>query len=68
MVGCTSYGGTMSAGKGDRVRPYNRKLWDEGWDRVFGKKLCERGMPLPCKTCDIGWRCSAYDYQGDKND
>ena len=27
----------MSAGKGDRVRPYNRKLWDKGWDRAFGK-------------------------------
>lgn len=27
----------MTAGKGDRVRPYNRKRWDEGWDRVFGK-------------------------------
>ena len=26
------------AGKGDRTRPFNQKKWDEGWERVFGKK------------------------------
>ena len=24
------------AGKGDRPRPFNRKRWDEGYDRAFG--------------------------------
>ena len=24
------------AGKGDRIRPFNRKKWDEGYERVFG--------------------------------
>ncbi len=28
----------MNAGKGDKIRPYNRKLWDAGWDRAFGGK------------------------------
>lgn len=27
----------MSAGKGDRIRPFNRKKWDEGYERAFGK-------------------------------
>lgn len=26
------------AGKGDTYRPYNRKKWEEGWERIFGKK------------------------------
>lgn len=25
-------------GKGSRYRPYNRKKWDDGWNRAFGKK------------------------------
>lgn len=25
------------AGKGDTYRPLNRKLWDEGYDRIFNK-------------------------------
>jgi hypothetical protein len=27
------------AGKGDRPRPVDRKKWDAGWERVFGKKI-----------------------------
>lgn len=26
------------AGKGDQYRPVNRNKWDEGWERIFGKK------------------------------
>lgn len=25
------------AGKGDSYRPVDKKKWDEGWERVFGK-------------------------------
>ncbi len=25
------------AGKGDKTCPFNRKRWDTGWDRAFGK-------------------------------
>ena len=27
----------MTAGKGDRIRLYNRQRWDAGWDRAFGR-------------------------------
>ena len=30
--------GPWHGGKGDRRRPFNRKKWDEGWERVFGRK------------------------------
>lgn len=26
------------AGKGDKYRPVDRKKWEEGWERAFGKK------------------------------
>lgn len=26
------------AGKGDKLRPQNRKKWEEGWERIWGKK------------------------------
>ncbi len=41
----------MNAGKGDRVRAYNRKRWDEGWDRAYGKERCRYDMLLPCEGC-----------------
>lgn len=53
MVSGSSYGGIMTAGKGDRIRSYNRKRWDEGWDRAFGKEQCRHGLLLPCKTCNF---------------
>lgn len=28
--------GPWSGGKGDRRRPYDQKLWDEGYERIFG--------------------------------
>lgn len=28
----------MGAGKGDRRRPVNKKKYDEGYERIFGKK------------------------------
>ena len=28
----------MSAGKGDRFRQFDRKKWNTGYERVFGKK------------------------------
>jgi len=27
-----------SAGKGSVYRPVDQKKWDEGWERIFGKK------------------------------
>ena len=24
-------------GKGDAIRPYNKTLFDRGWDKIFGK-------------------------------
>lgn len=24
-------------GKGDDIRPYSKRKYDEGWDRIFGK-------------------------------
>ena len=29
----------MSAGKGDIKRPFDPKAWDEGHERIWGKKL-----------------------------
>jgi len=26
------------AGKGDRLRPFDRKKWAEGYERAFGKR------------------------------
>lgn len=26
------------AGKGDKTRPRNQKNWEEGWERIWGKK------------------------------
>lgn len=26
-----------NAGKGDRIRPFDQKKWDEGYERVFGR-------------------------------
>jgi len=26
------------AGKGDKLRPRDQKKWDEGYQRIFGKK------------------------------
>ena len=26
------------SGKGDKPRPFDRKKWDAGWERAFGKK------------------------------
>jgi hypothetical protein len=30
--------GPSDYGKGDRIRPFNRKAWDEGYLRAFGQK------------------------------
>lgn len=29
---------STGAGKGSRYRPVDRRKWDEGWERVFGRK------------------------------
>jgi len=29
-------GGKHAAGKGDRYRPVDRKLWDRNWEEIFG--------------------------------
>lgn len=49
-------------GKGDRIRPFDPKKWDNNWRRIFGCKHCEG--PCPCKYRD----CDPYKNQGDKND
>lgn len=35
---CNSHGGPVGAGKGDAYRPVNKKLYDENYERIFGKK------------------------------
>ncbi|MCK5608957.1 hypothetical protein KAR91_44195 [Candidatus Pacearchaeota archaeon] len=52
------------AGKGDRYRPYDRKLWDEGYERIHGKKPCKHPG---CKN-HITHPCEICGYQGDKNE
>lgn len=32
------------AGKGDNRRPEDKKAFDEGYDRIFGKKLSKEAM------------------------
>ena len=34
---CNSQGGPVGAGKGDTYRPVNKKLYDENYERIFGK-------------------------------
>jgi len=29
--------GASDYGKGDQPRPFSRKKWDEGWERIWGK-------------------------------
>lgn len=29
---------TGGQGKGDNRRPFNRKLWEDGWERIWGKE------------------------------
>ncbi len=52
----------MNAGKGDRVRAYNRERWNVGWDRAFGKKPCKHPG---CKS-HVTHPCEVCGYQGDK--
>lgn len=30
--------GVGPGGKGDKPRPIDKKKWDDGWERIFGKK------------------------------
>ena len=42
------------AGKGDRPRPCNKKLYDENYDRIFGKPKKKRNIRDGCafgETC-----------------
>ena len=52
----------MSNGKGDRPRPVNKKRFDAGWDRVFGKGRKGKlrvGKPAKNKT-GTGWHTCPY--------
>ena len=49
-------------GKGDRARSVDRKKWDAGWDRVFGKNRCKHPG---CKS-HVSHSCEECGYQGDK--
>jgi len=33
------------AGKGDKYRPVDRKKWDDGWEKAFGKKIKKDSKP-----------------------
>ena len=49
----------MTAGKGDRIRPYNRKRWDEGWDRAFGERSCEHPRQVRIQRFFLPmWMCT----------
>lgn len=46
-------------GKGDRCRPYNKKIWDKNWVLIFGIKCpkCEGrgwvlGIEIKCPKCN----------------
>lgn len=53
MSGQTDYS------KGDRPRPFNRKTWDENWNRIFGgpckhpRQIRVIRFHLPCWQCLI---------------
>ena len=32
-------------GKGSRPRPCNKKIYDENYERIFGKKQADKGGP-----------------------
>ncbi len=43
----------MSAGKGSKQRPTDKKKFDENWDRIFGKKPKPAGEDSPCRVDTI---------------
>ena len=44
------------SGKGDRYRPMNRKKWDEGWDRAFGRGHLVVSLDQDrSAVCSCGW-------------
>ncbi len=46
------------AGKGDRPRPYNRKLYDENYERIFGKEGGKK--PKNRDECIFRDKCKSY--------
>jgi hypothetical protein len=42
------------AGKGDRPRPVDRKKWEAGWERVFGKTTRGRAKRTDTKRAMHG--------------
>ncbi len=49
-------------GKGDRRRPYDQKLWDKGYERIFGRPCTHPG----CR-CHVTHPCEVCGYQAGKN-
>lgn len=41
----------MSAGKGDRPRTVNKKIYDENYDRIFRKKQHAIEISVYCPEC-----------------
>lgn len=49
----------MTAGKGDRIRPYNRRRWNKGWDRAFGIRQCEHPRQVRIQRFFLPmWMCT----------
>lgn len=40
----------MSAGKGDRYRPVDRKRYEENYEKLFGSEQCPED-DCTCKRC-----------------